>query len=201
MKKMDVRVRRTYQMLGDALHALLKEKSFEDLTVLEICEAAGIHRATFYKHFTDKYDFLNRYFRLSIEELRFGKLESDLTPEAFRRNINRMISNVMAYVVEKNDLLHALNNENYSSVFFDILTNAVADFFLERLAEKKEVRAALGNQLPMIANYYAGATVGMIKWWAKGENTCTVLEFLEFVQPRIREFSDYLFKSIQRPQA
>ena len=201
MKKMDVRVRRTYQMLGDALHALLKEKSFEDLTVLEICEAAGIHRATFYKHFTDKYDFLNRYFRLSIEELRFGKLESELTPEAFRRNINRMISNVMAYVAEKNDLLHALNNENYSSVFFDILTNAVAEFYFERLAEREQIQAKLGNQLPMIANYYAGATVGMIKWWAKGENTCTVLEFLEFVQPRIRGFSDYLFKSIQRPQA
>ena len=59
MKKMDVRVRKTYQMLGEALSELLKEKSFEDLTVLEICEKAGIHRATFYKHFVDKYDFLS----------------------------------------------------------------------------------------------------------------------------------------------
>ena len=198
MKKMDVRVRKTYQMLADALNDLLKEKSFEDLTVLEICEAAGIHRATFYKHFVDKYDFLNQYFKLSINELSFGKLEPAFTPDAFRRNVNRIISNVMAYVAANNDFLHILNSENYSTSFFDILTNAVTDFLIERLSAHEELRIHLGNQLPMIANYYAGGTVSLIKWWAKGVDTCTVQDFLEFFQPRIREFTDYLFQKVKQ---
>ena len=164
--------------------------------MLEICEQAGIHRATFYKHFVDKYDFLNKYLTVSIDEMSFGKLEPSLTPDAYRRNVNRIISNVMAYVSANSDLLRTLHSEHYSSVFFDILSNAVCAFMLERLSGNEKIRSALGNQLPMIANYYAGAAVSLIKWWSKGEDTCTVQEFLEFVQPRIREFTEYLFEKI-----
>ncbi len=194
MKKMDVRVRKTYQLLFDALNELLKEKSFEDLTVLEITEAAGIHRATFYKHFVDKYDFLTRYFQLGIYDLQMDRMETEFTPDAFRRNINRMISNVMAYVARNNDFLRVLNSENYSTTFFDILTSAVSDYFMERLSCYEQIRRTLGNQLPMIAAYYAGGTVSLVRWWAKGENTCSVQEFLAFIQPRIREFTDYVFQ-------
>ena len=198
MKKMDVRVRKTYQLLFDALRELLKEKSFEDLTVLEITEAAGIHRATFYKHFVDKYDFLNRYFRLGIQDIELDRIETEFSPDAFRRNTNRMISNVLAYVAKNSDFLRILNSENYSTTFFDILTTTVTEFIYERLSCREKVREAFGNQLPMIAAYYAGGTVSLIKWWSKGEDTCTVQEFLEFVQPRIREFTDYLFQRVNQ---
>ena len=36
-KVTDIRVRRTYDQLTDALIKLLAQKSFDDLTVLEIC--------------------------------------------------------------------------------------------------------------------------------------------------------------------
>ncbi len=196
MKKMDVRVRKTYQLLFDALKELLKEKSFEELSVLEICEKAGIHRATFYKHFVDKYDFLDRYFRLEINELRFVGAVSEFTPEEFRRTTNRLMSNVMAYVASNLELLRALNADGRSTTFFDILTNAVASFFLERMSSHPEVIRAVGSQLPMMAAYYAGGAVGLVKWWSKGEDTCSVQEFVEFIQPRIREFTDYLFQKI-----
>ncbi|MBQ6093008.1 MAG: TetR family transcriptional regulator [Clostridia bacterium] len=196
MKKMDVRVRKTYQLLFDALKELLREKSFEELSVLEICETAGIHRATFYKHFVDKYDFLDRYFRLEINELRFGAPEAEFTPESFRRTTNRLMSNVMAYVAKNNELLCALNDDGHSDTFFNILTNAVSAFFLERMSSHPEVKQAVGNQLPMMAAYYAGGAVGLVKWWSKGEDTCSVQEFVEFIQPRIREFADYLFQKI-----
>lgn len=198
MKKMDVRVRKTYQLLFEALKELLKEKSFEDLSVLEICDKAGIHRATFYKHFVDKYDFLNRYFLLEIDELRFVGSESDFTPEEFRRTTNRLLSNVMAYVARNNELLRALNAEGYSTTFFNILTNAIAEFFLDRMSIHPEVMRAVGNQLPMMAAYYAGGAVGLVKWWSKGEGTCSVQEFVDFIQPRIREFADYLFQKVQQ---
>ena len=68
---------------------------------------------------------------------------------------------------------------------------------LERFRSNEKICRALGTQLPMIANYYAGAAVSLIKWWSKGEDTCTAQEFLEFVQPRIREFTEYLFGKIE----
>src|SRR3954471_15544361 len=56
LKKEDRRVRRTRDRLGDALVELLVEKPFDDITVQEVLDRAGVSRSTFYAHFSDKND-------------------------------------------------------------------------------------------------------------------------------------------------
>ena len=56
--KEDLRVKKTKAALFSAFYHLLGEKSFEEITVNELCERAEIRRATFYKHYNDKQDFL-----------------------------------------------------------------------------------------------------------------------------------------------
>jgi AcrR family transcriptional regulator len=57
----DLRVRRTRKLISDALIDLTKEKGFAAVTVRDIAERAGINRATFYRHYQDKFDLLDRY--------------------------------------------------------------------------------------------------------------------------------------------
>ena len=57
--KTDARVFKTKEKLNGALRALLSEKGISDITVNEICTRAGIRRATFYKHYSDKIAFLS----------------------------------------------------------------------------------------------------------------------------------------------
>lgn len=52
---LDPRIRRTRQLLQGALQILLQSKSFEDLSVQDITEAATVNRATFYDHYSDKF--------------------------------------------------------------------------------------------------------------------------------------------------
>ena len=54
--KEDPRVRRTRDRLGDALVELLVQKPFEDITVQDVLERAGVSRSTFYTHYRDKND-------------------------------------------------------------------------------------------------------------------------------------------------
>ena len=54
--KTDRRILRTRDALGDALVALLHEKSFDDITVQEVLDRAGVGRSTFYVHYRDKDD-------------------------------------------------------------------------------------------------------------------------------------------------
>ncbi|MBQ7333117.1 MAG: TetR family transcriptional regulator [Clostridia bacterium] len=61
--KEDARVIKTKDNLISTFEKLLSEKKFENITVNEICERADIRRATFYKHFEDKYDFLSYFIR------------------------------------------------------------------------------------------------------------------------------------------
>ena len=55
---LDPRIKRTRQMLFDALKGLLSEKSFEDISVQDLAERSTLNRATFYDHFTDKFALL-----------------------------------------------------------------------------------------------------------------------------------------------
>jgi AcrR family transcriptional regulator len=54
--KGDRRIVRTRNALGDALVTLMKEKNFDDITVQDVLDRAGVGRATFYVHFSGKDD-------------------------------------------------------------------------------------------------------------------------------------------------
>lgn len=55
----DPRIRRTRQLLQGALRTLLQTKSFEEISVQDITEAATVNRATFYDHYADKFTLLD----------------------------------------------------------------------------------------------------------------------------------------------
>lgn len=57
----DPRVRRTRQLLQGALARLLETRSFEEISVQDIAEAATVNRATFYDHYTDKFALLDAW--------------------------------------------------------------------------------------------------------------------------------------------
>lgn len=57
----DLRVRRTRKLLLTALMELTIQKGFNSVTVKDICNHAMVNRATFYRHYTDKYDLVDQY--------------------------------------------------------------------------------------------------------------------------------------------
>ncbi|MBI5931600.1 MAG: TetR/AcrR family transcriptional regulator [Chloroflexi bacterium] len=59
----DPRVRRTRQLLQNALTDLMGEMSFNQISVQDITTRAGVNRATFYAHFEDKYALVNYHVR------------------------------------------------------------------------------------------------------------------------------------------
>lgn len=65
----DLRAVRSAQALRDALLALLLEKSFDQITIRDICAGAGIHYATFFRHFETKEALLNDIAKEQIREL------------------------------------------------------------------------------------------------------------------------------------
>jgi AcrR family transcriptional regulator len=55
---LDPRIRRTRQLLQDALEKLLAQKDFDKISVQGVAEAATLNRATFYDHYADKFALL-----------------------------------------------------------------------------------------------------------------------------------------------
>lgn len=57
----DPRIVRTRAALRDALASLLRDRGFDDITLNEIAEKAGLNRATVYKHYADKFALLDAW--------------------------------------------------------------------------------------------------------------------------------------------
>ena len=52
----------TKNALASSMKKLMKEKHFEKISVIDICEGCGMNRKSFYYHFKDKYDLVNWIF-------------------------------------------------------------------------------------------------------------------------------------------
>ncbi len=66
---LDPRIRRTRQLLQQALAQLLEEREFEKISVQDIAEAATVNRATFYDHYPDKFALLHCMVGARFQEL------------------------------------------------------------------------------------------------------------------------------------
>ena len=73
MEQTDLRVIRTKKLIKEALLELIEEIGFEAVTVKQLTERAGINRGTFYSHYVDKFDLMEK----CIEEL-FEEAEQKL---------------------------------------------------------------------------------------------------------------------------
>ena len=71
----DPRVLRTHKLLQEALIELTAERGFDAVTVGDIAKRATVNRATFYRHYQDKYELLEQIFREAV--IQFA---SDLGP-------------------------------------------------------------------------------------------------------------------------
>jgi AcrR family transcriptional regulator len=83
LESLDPRIRRTRQLMQQALANLLEKKVFDEISVQDIADAATINRATFYDHYTDKFSLLecmvgSRFHDLLVER----DLQFDATCQA-----------------------------------------------------------------------------------------------------------------------
>ena len=85
--KTDPRVIRTRKLIMDAFIELSGKKEFKDITVKDITTEALINRATFYYHFEDIYDLLEKVLsEVLLVNLNYNTYENDeLKEEVFVR--------------------------------------------------------------------------------------------------------------------
>lgn len=93
-KHLDPRFLRTRKLIKDALKDLVIEKNFKDITIKEITQRATVNRATFYYHFFDKYDLLERVLSEDLLQSVLKDLTSheELTSESLTTIFFRLLS-------------------------------------------------------------------------------------------------------------
>jgi len=171
-KAEDLRVRRTRKLLQKALIELTIEKGFAHVTVRDLSERAMVNRATFYRHYLDKYDMVSQY----IEELSglIDAREGD------------------AVEVDKLDqppagLVRLLKHIQMNADFYRVMLGKKGDPALCAKSFSRYIEKGLRSMLPhdtpqidpsrppidMSVSYLLHAGMGAIVWWLESGQSCT----------------------------
>ena len=150
-EKKDLRIVRTKKYLYEALISLLNEKTFEEIKVSDICEAALVNRSTFYSHYSDKYDFLDAF----IKDIK-NSLKEELEK-------NRNITNTKEYYLEMLQLFFqhvGMRESFYSSILIHnkngVVTNMIFQAFYEDIQKRLESEKKTLQKIPsdIVASFY-----------------------------------------------
>lgn len=165
---LDLRQRKTRKLLVEALAQLLEEKSFQELSVTDICRRAMVHRTTFYSHFNDKQELLHYLLEGMEQECAATCLpqDPDRSPREYLLTAAR---NVFQFFAQHRALYRACLNSGAGSLAHTLEDCAAGE--LCSLLSEPRFRAATPQVDPQVAaHFYTGAMLSLIRWWLSSDD-------------------------------
>ena len=161
-KREDGRIRYTKMRIRTAFYELLKELDHDKITVTAICDRAEINRATFYKHYLDVPDLVDK-----LQEETINSLSQKLDKASTEDDIESFMIELLSYL--------KANNEGHSVI--EVITpNGASNFTLKISALIYEKFSKFINphviniskkDKTMLFSYLAGGSAGIIDYWIK----------------------------------
>lgn len=162
-KYSDRRVRKTETQLIKGLTELMKTKSIKDITVRELADQVDINRSTFYLHYKDIYDMVEKIensltanFLDTLDELSKNRITQSTLKDFLQDTYNIIYSNV--------DICSVLLSSNGDIAFLkklrDIIFQKIHDI-LKNLMPTNSTE----NEINIATYYFISGVIGIIEAW------------------------------------
>jgi AcrR family transcriptional regulator len=179
-QKQDLRVKRTEKSIIDALIQCTLQKGFAAVTVSDITLKAGINRATFYRHYKDKFDLLNQYTHTLFAML-------DAGPLASRKGAMKEREHQLPL-----GLVRIFDHVKEHAQFYRVMWGKHGDpDFAEqtRMYIQKRIQKSLPKQVTLdkrkvdlFISYSASASFGAVVWWLEHDMPYSSEEMIQILQ-------------------
>ncbi len=172
--KEDRRSIRTKKMIRTALFDLLEKKNFHDITISDITEMADINRGTFYLHYEDKFDLLNKIEDEALDQIIQYAKEVDFS-EVFQFDERGMIREIIKpipfiqmiidFFKENRALAMAILGKNGDPRFVMKLKNTMVDavFRDQYILRIDEAKMLVPKEI--FVTYIMSAHLGVLTQW------------------------------------
>lgn len=159
-RRIDRRVRRTRDVLGDALVDLMYEKPFAAITVQQVIDRADIGRSTFYTHYRDKDDL----FLSDVEDF-FEGMATLLSRRAEASNRVAPVRELFAHAAEAREFYATLVASGKIHDVLELGQGHFARAIEQRFAEISSADAIGSMPRAAVAHALAGAMLSLLSWW------------------------------------
>ena len=172
--KTDLRIIKTNNTLYDALINLLKEKTFEEIKVSDICQKALVNRSTFYAHFNDKYELFMSLIN-SLKESLQTELKS-IEETNLKDYYLKMIEVFLNHIEGKEQIYKSILINNRSSIIMDMIYDTITEDINQKVTKNDK---DVPNEI--FTAYYLGAIVNTGIEWFKNDKKYSKEEILEYL--------------------
>ena len=160
-KTVDRRVRKTKNQLRQGLARLMLEKSLKEITVKELTDLVDMNRGTFYLHYRDIYDMVEKIEDTIMTE--FQRILDSVSDEELSRSLLPLFSRIYAYLAENADLCAAFLGEKGDITFLERLKGLVHDKCFQTWEKKYEHIDA--RQFEYFYAFIISGHIGLIQTW------------------------------------
>ena len=162
--------RKTEKQIETSLLQLMKEQTFETISIRQLIDLAEVNRSTFYRHYLDKYDLLEKIENRLLDELQAYYQEALDSACLFKLEKDFKVED---YIHEKQNLFHFF--ESYLEDLAILLGPNGSPTSLWRLQEAlREIFSQsifLGDPLleeveaDLLLNHQAASFMGTLTYW------------------------------------
>ena len=165
---LDPRQRKTRALLVKALAELMEERPFSELSVVDICSRAMVHRTTFYAHFNDKRELLSYL----LSQLERECVETCLPKEEMtspKEYFLTAVKNALGFFQDRRSLYLACLNSGMEAEVH-VLSDRAAQELCRRVSQPafRDAAPEVDPQIP--ARFYIGAVLALIRWWLTNDD-------------------------------
>jgi AcrR family transcriptional regulator len=174
IEKVDRRVYRTREALGDALVALMLEKPFDEITVQQVLDRAEVGRSTFYTHYVDKNDL----FMSDVDDF-WTKMSSMLSRRREKSERVAPVKEFFEHVAEARQFYNALVTSGRVHDVMQLGQGHLARGIEGRLQEIPRASGLSPQRRELLSQCYSGAFFSLVSWWVNHPESGTPAEMDE----------------------
>lgn len=160
--EMDVR-------LMDSFKQLVLRMPIEKITIKDITDQAGVIRPTFYNHFQDKYELLERIIRTEILEPMMPLIRNGM--------INAAITLIFTNILKDREFYRRASRLEGQNSFKEISRSCIKGILYEYMTEETRGKAGSGPPLlkkfltaENLADYYAYSLTFVVMRWLREDS-------------------------------
>lgn len=176
--KKDLRVIKTEKLLYETLIDLLKDKTFEEIKVSDICNKALINRSTFYAHYSDKYELVVGFINTLKSELA-SAIKNNGSTFNTKEYYLEMIEMILTHIEERKSIYQDILINNRNSIVMDILLDVINNDVNEKLKKNSKVKEEIPSKV--ISTFYIGAVTSLCIEWLKNSNEYSKEDIIHYL--------------------
>lgn len=187
-KKTDQRIRLTQSLLKNALVQLMQQQHISKISIRALCDVAGINRSTFYSHYSDQYDLLDKVEQEALDNVSMYLSKQDLD-EQHPISV-QMLTKVLDYVKDNIELFKALLSENCDYAFQKDLVE------LAQLLSMQQNQSLDAKTTDYLKTFCLSGTISMLQKWLHDGTVESPSQIAEFIIQLIYHGTNGLKKDI-----